>query len=107
MGARGAAVRGDLWAGYGEVGRQGQGLARRAKARSGPGGSRATPWPCLSMGQLGDRIGVLTVILETEFVKALSVVLDHGLDAVEAACAEALEAGIAHDDVILAMLTRR
>ena len=59
------------------------------------------------MGQLGDRIGVLTVILETEFVKALSVVLDHGLDAVEAACAKALEAGIASGDVILAVLTRR
>ena len=33
--------------------------------------------------------------------------LDHGLAAVEAACAEALEAGIASGDVILTVLARR
>jgi hypothetical protein len=32
---------------------------------------------------------------------------DHGLEAVEAACAEALQAGIASGDVILAVLARR
>jgi hypothetical protein len=34
-------------------------------------------------------------------------VLDHGLAAVEAACAEALEAGIANGDVILTVLARQ
>ena len=34
-------------------------------------------------------------------------VLDHGLAAVEAACAEALEAGIASGDVILTVLARQ
>jgi len=34
----------------------------------------------------------------------LGAVLDHGLAAVEAACGEALEAGIASGDVILAVL---
>ena len=33
--------------------------------------------------------------------------LDHGLAAVEAACAEALQAGIASGDVILTVLARR
>jgi hypothetical protein len=37
----------------------------------------------------------------------LGAVLDHGLEAVEAACAEALEAGIASGDVILTVLARR
>ena len=37
----------------------------------------------------------------------LGAVLDHGLAAVEAACAEALEAGVASGDVILAVLARR
>jgi hypothetical protein len=36
----------------------------------------------------------------------LSAVLDHGLDAVEAACAEARSAGIASGDVILTVLAR-
>ena len=44
---------------------------------------------------------------DRQFVKVLGAVLDHGLEAVEAACAEALEAGIASGDVILAVLTRR
>ena len=51
---------------------------------------------------------------DQQFVKVLGAVLDHGvavLDhgvaAVEAACAEALEAGIANGDVILAVLARR
>ena len=39
--------------------------------------------------------------------KVLGGVLDHGLEAVEAACAEALEAGIANGDVILTVLARR
>ena len=37
----------------------------------------------------------------------LASLLDHGLDAVEAACAEALEAGIASGDVILTVLARQ
>ena len=37
----------------------------------------------------------------------MGAVLDHGLGAVEAACAEALEAGVASGDVILTVLARR
>ena len=44
---------------------------------------------------------------DRQFVKVLGGVLDHGLEAVEAACAEALEAGIANGDVILTVLARR
>jgi hypothetical protein len=44
---------------------------------------------------------------DRQFVKVLAVVLDHGLAAVEAACTEALEAGIASGDVILAILARQ
>ena len=44
---------------------------------------------------------------DRQFVKVLGAVLDHGLDAVEAACAEALAAGIASGDVILAVLARQ
>src|SRR5438105_13107487 len=44
---------------------------------------------------------------DRQFVKVLGAVLDHGLAAVEAACAEALEAGIAAADVILAILARQ
>ena len=44
---------------------------------------------------------------DRQFVKVLAAVLDHGLAAVEAACAEALDAGIASGDVILAVLARR
>ena len=44
---------------------------------------------------------------DRQFVKVLGAVLDHGLPAVEAACAEALEAGIASGDVILAVLARQ
>jgi hypothetical protein len=44
---------------------------------------------------------------DRQFVKVLGAVLDHGLTAVEAACAEALEAGIASGDVILTVLARR
>ena len=44
---------------------------------------------------------------DRQFVKLLGAVLDHGLDAVEAACAEALEAGIASGDVILTVLARQ
>jgi len=44
---------------------------------------------------------------DRQFVKVLGAVLDHGLAAVEAACAEALEAGIANGDVILTVLARR
>jgi hypothetical protein len=36
----------------------------------------------------------------------LGAVLDHGLATVEAACAEALEAGLASGDVILAVLAK-
>ena len=44
---------------------------------------------------------------DRQFVKVLGAVLDHGLGAVEAACAEALTAGIASGDVILAVLARQ
>jgi transposase len=44
---------------------------------------------------------------DQQFVKILSSVLDRGLSAVESACAEALEAGIASGDVILTVLARR
>jgi hypothetical protein len=44
---------------------------------------------------------------DRQFVKVLGAVLDHGLAAVESACAEALEAGIASGDVILTVLARQ
>ena len=44
---------------------------------------------------------------DRQFVKVLGAVLDHGLRAVNAACAEALDAGIASGDVILTVLARR
>jgi hypothetical protein len=44
---------------------------------------------------------------DRQFVKVLGAVLDHSLGAVEAACAEALAAGIASGDVILAVLARQ
>ncbi len=44
---------------------------------------------------------------DRQFVQVLGAVLDHGLAVVEAACAEALEAGIANGDVILTVLARR
>src|SRR5664279_5422625 len=44
---------------------------------------------------------------DRQFVKVLGAVLDHGLAAVEAACAEAVEAGIASGDVILTVLARQ
>lgn len=44
---------------------------------------------------------------DRQMVKVLSAVLSDGLPAVEAACAEALRAGIANADVILNLLARR
>ena len=44
---------------------------------------------------------------DRQFVKVLGAVLDHGLAVVEAACEEALEAGIASGDVILTVLARQ
>ena len=44
---------------------------------------------------------------DRQFVKVLGAVPDYGLAAVEAACAEALQAGIANGDVILTVLARR
>ena len=44
---------------------------------------------------------------DRQFVKILAAVPDHGVAAVEAACAEALQAGIASGDVILAILARQ
>jgi transposase len=44
---------------------------------------------------------------DRQFVKVLASVLDHGLAAVEAACIEALAAGIANGDVILTVLARQ
>jgi hypothetical protein len=44
---------------------------------------------------------------DRQFVKVLGAVPGHGLAAVEAACAEALEAGLAAGDVILTILARQ
>ncbi len=44
---------------------------------------------------------------DRQFVKVLGAVLKHGLAAVEAACSEALDAGIAAGDVILTILARQ
>ena len=44
---------------------------------------------------------------DRQFVKVLGAVLDHGLVAVETACAEALGAGIASGNVILTVLARQ
>ena len=44
---------------------------------------------------------------DRQFIKVLAAVLDHGLAAVEAACTEALTAGIASGDVILTILARQ
>jgi hypothetical protein len=44
---------------------------------------------------------------DRQFVKVLGLVPDHGIAAVEDACAEALEAGIANGDVVTAILARR
>lgn len=44
---------------------------------------------------------------DRQFVTVLGAVLDHGLDAVEAACTEALTAGLASAAVILTVLARQ
>lgn len=44
---------------------------------------------------------------DRQFVKILAAVPDHGVTAVEAACAEALQAGIASGDVVVAILARQ
>jgi hypothetical protein len=44
---------------------------------------------------------------DRQFVKVLGLVPDHGIAAVEEACAEALQAGIANGDVIVAIMARR
>jgi transposase len=44
---------------------------------------------------------------DRQFVKILAATPDHGVAAVEAACAEALQAGIASGDVIVAILARQ
>jgi hypothetical protein len=44
---------------------------------------------------------------DRQFIKVLAAVLDHGLAAVEIACAEALAAGVASGDVILTVLARQ
>jgi hypothetical protein len=44
---------------------------------------------------------------DRQFVKVLALVPEHGMAAVEAACAEALAAGIASGDVIVAVLARQ
>jgi transposase len=44
---------------------------------------------------------------DRQFVKILAAALDHGVDAVEAACAEALAGGAANGDVVIAILARR
>jgi len=44
---------------------------------------------------------------DRQFVKILAAAPDHGVAAVEAACVEALQAGIASGDVIVAILARQ
>jgi hypothetical protein len=44
---------------------------------------------------------------DRQFVKILAAATDHGVGAVEEACAEALDAGIASGDVVVAILARR
>ena len=44
---------------------------------------------------------------DRQFVKILAAVPDHGVAAVEEACAEALQAGIASGDVVVAILARQ
>ena len=44
---------------------------------------------------------------DRQFVKILAAAPDHGIAAVEEACAEALDAGVASGDVVLAILARR
>jgi len=44
---------------------------------------------------------------DRQFVKILAATPDHGVGPVEEACAEALEAGIASGDVVVAILARR
>jgi hypothetical protein len=63
---------------------------------------------------VGQRLGVHHQTVQrcveralADGVKVLGAVLDHGLAAVESACAEALEAGLASGDVILTVLARR
>jgi hypothetical protein len=44
---------------------------------------------------------------DRQFVRVLALVPEHGMAAVEAACAEALAAGLANGDVIVAILARQ
>ena len=44
---------------------------------------------------------------DRQFVKVLGLVPEHGIGAVDDACREALEAGIANGDVVMAILARR
>ena len=44
---------------------------------------------------------------DRQFVKVLAAVLEDGLEAVEAACAEALDSGACSADVVLNILARR
>ena len=71
--------------------------ARRSKDWALPGPALAQVRAKLKQHADGDQ----------QFVKVLGAVLAHGLSAVEAACAEALAAGIASGDVILTVLARR
>jgi hypothetical protein len=43
---------------------------------------------------------------DRQFVKVLGLVPEHGIGAVDDACREALEAGIANGDVVMALLAR-
>ena len=67
-------------------------------------------WPRIKSGAgsgSGAREAESHTDADRQFVKVLGAVLEHGLAAVETACAEALEAGIASGDVILTVLARR
>ncbi len=59
-----------------------------------------------SLAQIRSKLKHLTDG-DRQFVKILAAVPDAGMEAVAAACKEALDAGIANSDVVLAILARR
>ena len=69
----------------------------------------------VTLAEIGDKTMLLAIVLAARLRRPWAIVagifgatvLNHGLSAVESACAEALEAGIASGDVILTVLARR
>jgi hypothetical protein len=91
---------------------QGLGSAIRVDPGSCPGGRAPRQnWGKFEAHKWGGFTGRLDKLKQhadgDRQFKVLGAVLDHGLAAVEAACAEALGAGIASGDVILTVLARR